>query len=217
MKHLRHPKALRCGPQGLVRRGHRSVRDRVCGRRLPLRRFLLAAVALPSVLGVPGAYSQESAHTEYEVKAAYLYNFGSFVEWPAQFTVVKRDFFTICVLGQDPFGRTLDATFAGESIAGKNVVAKRISKPQEAMDCQILFISSSEEHGLKEIVAALAKTSVLTVSDMSQFARRGGMVQFVLEGTKVRFEVNLTAAEHAGLRLSAQLLKLAVNARRSPG
>ena len=216
MKRSCKTKPLRGGLHGLVRRGHRSLREELCGRRRPLRAFLLTVVALPWVLmGVPSSYTQESKHTEYEVKAAYLYNFGTFVEWPAQLTGVKRDTFTICVLGQDPFGPTLDATVAGESIAGKSVMAKRISKPQDATECYILFISSAEERNLNDIVPALARTSVLTVSDMPEFTRRGGMVQFILEGARVRFEVNLAAAERAGLRLSSQLLKLAVNTKRT--
>ncbi len=82
------------------------------------------------------------------------------------------------------------------------------------MSCHILFISSSEESQLKEILATLDKTSVLTVSDISQFTRRGGMIQFVVAANKVRFEVNVTSAERTGLILSSQLLKVAINVRR---
>jgi hypothetical protein len=120
------------------------------------------------------------------------------------------------VLGDDPFGPVLNATIADETIDGKTVVAKRISAPQQAANCRILFISSSEDRQLKEILIALAKASVLTVSDMPQFARRGGMVQLILDGNKVRFEVNLSSAERAGLIFSSQLLKLAVSIRKSP-
>ncbi len=83
------------------------------------------------------------------------------------------------------------------------------------MNCRILFISSSEESQLKQILGALEGTSVLTVSDLPQFSQRGGMVQFVLDGKKVRFEVNLTPVEHAHLAMSSELLKVAVNLRRN--
>ncbi len=83
------------------------------------------------------------------------------------------------------------------------------------MNCRILFISSSEDSQLKQILVALEGRSVLTVSDLPLFSQRGGMVQFVLEGKRVRFEVNLTPVEHAHLALSSQLLKVAVNLRRS--
>jgi hypothetical protein len=151
------------------------------------------------------------------VKAAYLYNFGRFIEWPRVVTA-KSGPFTVCVLGQDPFGSTLDATMAGETIAGRNVVAKRISTPEESVNCQILFLSAAEAGRLNKIVEGLDKAAVLTVSDMPQFAQRGGMIQFVLEGNRVRFEVNLIATQHAGLTLSSDLLRVATAVRRnSPG
>jgi uncharacterized protein DUF4154 len=194
-----------------------TSRSGVIGRRhqLPLCRAAALIMAW-ALLCVPNPHTEAAAPTEYEVKAAYLYNFGRFVQWPAKATALRGDSFSICVLGEDPFGPILNATIAGETIDGKNVVAKQISAPQQAANCRILFISSSEDRRLKEILAELDKASVLTVGDMPQFARRGGMVQFVLDGNKVRFEVNLPSAERAGLTLSSQLLKLAVSIRKSP-
>lgn len=184
-------------------------------RRRPGRLSQFMALALVSVLvSASCLHAQQSNPTEYEVKAAYLYNFGKFVEWPAKVTAAS-DFFSICVLGEDPFGASFDATIASESINGKKVVVNRITKLQDAVSCRILFISSSEESRLKEILATLDKTSVLTVSDISQFTRHGGMIRFVMEANRVRFEVNLTTAEHAGLTLSSQLLKVAISVRRS--
>jgi len=176
--------------------------------------FCLLAVGIASVLLGPSyLHAQRSSPSEYEVKAAYLYDFGKFVAWPAK--VAASDDFPICVLGQDPFGPTFDATIAGETINGKKVVVNRITKPQDALSCRILFISASEESQLKEILATLDKTSVLTVSDISQFTRRGGMIQFVIDANRVRFEVNVTTAERAGLTLSSQLLKVAINVRKT--
>ena len=176
--------------------------------------FHLLAVAITSAfLGPSCLHAQRSNPGEYEVKAAYIYDFGKFVAWPAK--VAPADDFPICVLGEDPFGATFDATIAGETINGKKVVINRIAKPQEAVSCRILFISGSEESQLKEILAALDKASVLTVSDISQFTRRGGMIQFVTDANRVRFEVNVTTAERAGLTLSSQLLKVAINVRRT--
>jgi uncharacterized protein DUF4154 len=117
------------------------------------------------------------------------------------------------VLGRDPFGPALDSTLAGETINGSNVVAKRISQPEQAANCHILFISSSETDQLKQLLPALEKMSVLTVSDIPQFERHGGMIEFVMDGNKVRFEVNLASAERAGLSLSSQLLKVALRVR----
>jgi hypothetical protein len=182
----------------------KSLRGRLCP--------LLAAAIVAALLGPSCLHAQRSNPSEYEVKAAYLYDFGKFVAWPAK--VAAADDFPICVLGQDPFGATFDTTIAGETINGKKVLVTRIAKPPEAVNCRILFISASEESQLKEILAALDKTSVLTVSDIPQFTRRGGMIQFVIDGNRVRFEVNVTNAERAGLTLSSQLLKVAINVRR---
>jgi len=176
--------------------------------------FISVAVAWVLV-AVPFLRAQSLKPTDYDVKAAYLYNFGHFVEWPANVASAQNDSFTVCVLGQDPFGPVLDATLAGETIAGKRVAAKRISTPQESGNCQILFLSSAEEARLNKIIEALNKQAVLTVSDMPQFSQRGGMIQFVLEGKRVRFEVNLAAVQHAGLTLSSELLKVATTVRRN--
>lgn len=187
---------------------------RTCGfARLRAGLFRLLAVGIASVLlGSACVHAQRSNPSEYEVKAAYLYDFGKFVSWPAK--LATPDDFLICVLGEDPFGTTFDTTIAGETINGKRVVINRIAKPQEAVNCRILFISTSEESQLKEILATVDKRSVLTVSDISQFTRRGGMIQFVIDTNRVRFEVNVTTAERAGLTLSSQLLKVAINVRR---
>ena len=152
----------------------------------------------------------------YQVEAAYLYNFSRFVEWPAKGSSLQNSPFTICVLGDDPFGHALDATLAGETIGNQKVTARRISNPQMSGDCQILFISSSEANRLNKIMEALNKNAVLTVSDIPQFSQRQGMIQFVMEENRIRFEVNLTATQRAGLTLSSELLKVATAVRKSP-
>ena len=155
--------------------------------------------------------------TDYQVEATYLYNFSQFVQWPADSTKAANSF-NICVLGQDPFGPVLNAILGDETIAGKSVVARQIPTLPEALHCQVLFISSSESGRLKEILTTLRGASVLTVSDLPQFTQRGGMVQFVLVQDRVRFEVNLAATQSARLTLSSELLKVAINVRRTaPG
>ena len=114
-----------------------------------------------------------------------------------------------------PLGPALDAALAGQSIDGKNVVARRLSKAQEAVSCRIVFISSSEQSRLKDVLEALDKAAVLTVSDIPQFSTRGGAIQFVLDGKKIRFEVNLSNAADAGLTLSSELLKVATTVRKN--
>jgi hypothetical protein len=180
--------------------------------------YLSVCLALLAGLFAPSSciYGQQAKPTEYNVKAVYLYNFGKFIDWPAKISSDQGTSFTICILGQDPFGSALDAALANQTIDGKGVVAKRISKSQEALNCRVLFISSSEQNHLKDILATLDKASMLTVSDAPAFAERGGMIQFVLDGNKVRFEVNVTNAEKAGLVLRSELLKVAVTVIGNP-
>lgn len=173
-------------------------------------------VMLYTLSGVHPVSTQASKPTDYQVKAAYLSYFGRFVEFPPGSAPARDEPFSICVLGDDPFGPVLDSALAGEVINGTPLVPKRIARPQEAARCRILFVSESEDSALKELLAALDGANVLTVSDLPQFVKRGGMIQFVLDGNRVRFEVNLAAAQRAGLNLSSQLVKLAVAVRRSP-
>lgn len=183
-------------------------------RRLRGTGLLIAAIFACSLLRVPGLGAQQPKASEFQVKAAYLYNFGRFVQWPDESGTDRKESFEICVLGTDPFGQALDATLAGGTIGGKSVAAKRITKPQDVDSCRILFISSSEESHLKEDLAALDKTRVLTVSDIPKFSERGGMIGFILDGNRVRFDVNLDSAQGAGLTLSSELLKVATSVRK---
>jgi YfiR/HmsC-like len=191
-------------PERGAPRGNQSLLPRV-----------IALVAMGAIFGPLGMSAQKSKPREFEVKATYLYNFARFVEWPTTAAAAKSDSFAICVLGQDPFGPALDAIVAGETIGGKAVLVKRVLKPQEAVSCGVLYISSSEETRLREVLAGLDKAAVLTVSDIPQFSQRGGMIQFVQESNKIRFEVNLASAEGAGLTLSSELLKVAVLVRKN--
>jgi len=183
-----------------------------------LVRFTLRAIACAFFCSTV-LLAQQPKPSEYQVKAAYLYNFAKFVKWPVATTLDRNGSFSICVLGPDPFGGALDALLVGESLDNKPVVVKRISKPQSTADCRILFINSAEQSHLKEILTELDQESILTVSDMPDFSERGGMIQFVLEGGRVRFAVNLTSTERARLTLSSELLKVATAVKRnaSPG
>jgi hypothetical protein len=177
----------------------------------PFRRLLGISAVL--VISISAVLAHASSPNEYEVEAAYLYNFGLFVQWPA---VSKADAaFPICVFGVDPFGKVLDRTLAGQSIGPQSTIPRRISNPQDALGCRIVFVSSSEENNVKQLLSSLGKTAVLTVSDMPQFLDRGGMIQFVVVNNRVHFEVNLAAARRAGVTLSSQLVKLAVTVETS--
>jgi len=173
----------------------------------------LAGAAALALLLVASVRAQPSKPLDYQVKAVYLLNFGRFVTWPAGDQAVDSATFRLCVLGQDPFGQTLDATVAAESIDGKSVVTRRIAKPEESDGCRMLFVSASEDRQLTQIVRVLDKSAILTVSDMPGFLQRGGMIQFVAEGKRVRFQINAAAAQHVGLALSSELLRVAASVK----
>ena len=145
--------------------------------------------------------------TEFQVKAAYVFNFGKFIKWPVEASSTGP--FEICVMGKDSFATVLDSTVAGETIDRRTIAVKRISNLQEAPACNILFIGASEESRLKTILVATQHLNILTVSDIPHFSERGGVIGFVTQEEKIRFEVNLGAAEQSHLALSSELLKVA--------
>jgi hypothetical protein len=153
------------------------------------------------------ACAQSRPATEYEVKALFLSEFSRFVEWNG--SQAGSPDFAICVLGVDPFGLSLDEAVKGKAASGAAVVAQRILAVRDAASCRIVFISPSEDGRLTDVLKALEGMSVLTVGEGSQFTRRGGMIAFRVEGSRVRITVNLAAAERQGLKLSSHLLKLA--------
>lgn len=167
--------------------------------------LILLSLMLP--LAPVFSLAQQAHPTESQVKAAYLYNFGKFLRWQNDRSL---DSLEICVLGKDPFGAVLDSTVAGESINGKTITVKRVAKVQDAASCSILFVSSSEESRVGSVLTSAQPLSVLTVSDMPHFAEKGGMIGFVKQEDRIRFEVNRSAAEQSHLVLSSELLKVAV-------
>jgi hypothetical protein len=143
---------------------------------------------------------------EYAVKAAFLYNFARFVEWPPE---LPPGPFVVAVLGTDPFGSALDSTFANKSIQGRQLDIRRVTRPEDAGDAQVVFIATTEARQLREILKALGSASVLTVGESEGFALAGGIVGFRMSGNRVRFDINLGQASRARLRISSELLKLA--------
>ncbi len=148
---------------------------------------------------------------EYQVKAAFLYNFAKFVDWPAEH---PHDPFRICVLGHDPFGRALDNVVAGRSIGERPVAVLRISAPEAASGCQVLFVSSSERKRILPLLAEAAGTGVLSVGEVGTPTSSGMIVNFALEGGSVRFEVDVAAAAREKVSLSSKLLNLAIRVKK---
>jgi hypothetical protein len=156
------------------------------------------------------AWAQESRKLEYEVKAAFLVKFGMFVDWTTNKTAAAANPkpFVIGILGADPFGAGFDVAVQKEKIGGRPVQVRRAQSPAELDDCQLVFISSSDEATLAKWIAHFAGKGVLTVGESPGFAAGGGMIGFVKVDGKVRFEINSPVAEQSGLRVSAKLLQL---------
>src|SRR3989475_1678331 len=147
--------------------------------------------------------------TMHQVEAAFLFNFAKFVTWLDDSFERSGSSLIIGVLGEDPFGAVLEETVRDKTVMGKKLAVKRFARIQDAVKSHILFLSSSDESQLLPMLKVLEKATVLTVSDMEEFAERGGMVAFTVEAQKVRFNVNVGAASRAGLKMGSQLLKLA--------
>jgi hypothetical protein len=176
--------------------------------RLPLWSVVLFAVAFHACSGTAWA---QSTVDEYHVKAAYLFHFAQLVEWPADSPNQGGDSLLVCTLGDDPFNGELEGTVAGKQIGFRTVRIRHLRTLQNTSDCNVLFISKSEGNRIPSLVASLRNAPVLTVGDTDDFLGAGGMIRWFLDGKKVRFEINLQAAESARLRISSQLLLLAKN------
>ncbi len=165
--------------------------------------LLFIAMLLPHSAQPEGPFQ---APSEYHVKAAFLFNFAKFVEWPEP----QKGPFAICVLGKDPFGEALERVMEGKVVNGRPIVIRRTNDLAVARSCQVLFVSLPEAGSLVEIVKALRDASVLSVSEIPQFCRAGGAITFAMEGQRVRFQINAAAAASANLKISSKLLQLAV-------
>jgi len=167
---------------------------------------LILAVALAAGRG----RAADAQPTEYQLKAAYLYHFAQFVDWPSTAFSQPNSPLIIGVLGENPFGNDLRHTVEGK-VLNHHPLEVREYRSLAGMtnDCHILFISSSEKERLPEIFTALNGTSVLTVSEVKHFTETGGMINFVLDSDRIRFQINETTAEKAGLKISFKLLSLA--------
>ena len=158
--------------------------------------------------GVAWAATEEPPR-EYRIKAAFIYNFAKFTRWPAGSFADDEAPLDFCIYGEDPFGGALDAV-AGKTIRGRRVVVRRIAAIEASAGCHLLFISDSEADHLTDILAAVGDRPVLTVADMPDFARAGGIISLTTnEDDNLRFEINTGTARRAGLKLSSKLLSLA--------
>lgn len=181
-------------------------------RRPLLTRILLLCILLVASI-VDGVHPIRITHAqpsplEYQVKAAFLYHFFKFVEWPPEAFPATNQTICIGVVDDGLMASTLQS-IEGKEAKGRRVVVKRFKGLENSEFCHILFIGSGMEGRLAEILDQLRGTSTLTVSDIDGYARRGGMINFIIVEDKVQFEINVDAAERAKLQISSHLLRLA--------
>jgi len=163
------------------------------------------------------AHAQDTeASSEYLIKAGFIYNFASLVQWPSTSFSQADSPIVIAVLGEDHFGTTLDHVLQGKKIDGRPFVIKHLRSVSELVksagnprDCQILYVTASAMSHLSEVILSVRALPILTIGDTPGFAKSGGMINLILENNRVRFEVNVKAAKDADLNISSRLLALA--------
>jgi len=160
------------------------------------------------------AFATGASIDEYQVKAAFLFNFAKFVEWPPQAFKSADQPIAICVFGQNNFGSLLDTAVQGKVIGNRKFVVLEISSPPEASKCHILFVSASERKRLRAVLGEVKGCCVLTVGEVDEFIASGGMINLRLKDERVHLEVDPDAAERAKLRISSKLLSLAEIAKK---
>jgi hypothetical protein len=165
-----------------------------------------ASIVLTVTIGAGLILATAQAPSEYQLKAALIYNFAKFVEWPS--TGGTDEPIVIGILGDDPFGQDFEAVTNGKTANGKRVILKRFPNLQSLTPCHILFIGNDQKPILGKVLVA-AGSNVLTVGEMDRFAENGGMIHMKLIAGKVRFVITNAAAERAGIRISAKLLSIA--------
>jgi hypothetical protein len=183
-----------------------NFRSRACGRRVACLAALILVVYF--LLANRAAHADQSP-TEYQLKAAYLFNFLKFVEWPDDPGGDPHAKWVIGFVGDTPIGDELTRLFDGKNVLGRDLLVKKFHEADNLRACSILFISESEKKRLPSILTALHGSSVLTVADMDNFIGSGGMIQFVVEDDRVRVAIDVGATSHARLKVSSKLLSLA--------
>jgi hypothetical protein len=155
-------------------------------------------------------------HSEYEIESAMLYNFTKFVEWPGGALGASGVPVVVGVLGDDGLFPVLEAALRNKTVYGHPIIVRRLDSSADAKICTVLFVGASDRKEIARIVQSVGTSAVLTIGGRAQFSRLGGVVAFIREGNRIRFEINLDAADRAGLQVSSKLLRLAAVWRENP-
>jgi hypothetical protein len=155
------------------------------------------------------AQAPGSEFDEYQVKAAFLYNFAKFVEWPSDSFANSADPIGICIVGQNPFGLTLETMMQGKKEGGRAFAVRRLPDTQQVSNCHILFISAAERKRTRTLLTALKGVAILTVGETDDFMALGGVIAFKRDGMRVHIQIDVQMAEQDRLKISSKLLSLA--------
>ena len=155
------------------------------------------------------ASGEDAVSKEYRLKAAFLYNFSKFVEWPARSFPGSDSPLVIGVFRGNPFGGELEKAVGGRRINGRPIVVKLVPSAAAAHQTHLLFVGAAHDSKLAELREALRGSAVLTVGESEAFSKQGGIITFKLQSDSLRFTINNAPAQQAGLKISAQLQKLA--------
>jgi len=169
-----------------------------------------------SLAAESGNESPPAAYSEYEIESAMLYNFAKFVEWPAGALGNSGDPVIVGVFGDGGMASVLAAALRAKTVYGHPLVMRRLNSAADMKRCAIVFVGETNRQEIARIVQAVRESPVLTIGANAQFSRQGGVIAFIREGRRMRFEINLDAADRAGLTVSSKLLRLASVWRESP-
>ena len=180
--------------------------------RRTFRRVLTAALAAVA-LACAHAGAALAQFQEYQVKAAYLYKFAPFIDWPANAFPTPSSPLVVCVVGDDPFGRMLDRAVAGQKMGPRPLEVRRLGRADKAAGCHILYLGGSKAQTIGDGLASVRGEPVLTVTDEARGAEERGVIHFVVRGRNIRFLIDEEAARRNGLNISSKLLSLAVSVK----
>ncbi len=180
--------------------------------RRTFRRVLTTALA-GVALACAHAGAAVAQFQEYQVKAAYLYKFAPFIDWPAHAFASPTSPLVLCVVGEDPFGRLLDRAVAGQKLGARPLEVRRLVRAERAAGCHILYLSGSKAQTIGDGLASLRGAPVVTVTDEARSPQDRGVIHFVVRGRNVRFQIDEEAAQRNGLNISSKLLSLAVSVK----
>jgi YfiR/HmsC-like len=185
----------------------------VLSPRRNLKILLRATLILVAIISLGFNSLAQEQPSEYEVKAAFLFNFAKFIDWPPEVFADTNSPIVVGVLGKNVFGNNLEKTIRDRKVNNRGFQFRNYTSITEVTNCQILFISPSEKADFPKIVGALHNASVLTVSETDGFIQAGGMINFMIQDNKIRFQISDEAAKKGRLKISSKLLSLAVPAK----